>query len=216
MTKKFLSNAEKEKILKKIATELKSAKKKKTGKSKKFERKSKEVKKLKNEENFNENSNALEFSSTQFSPDIEAKAPILERIALSAPKPIFVGKIPQTSSDFFDKDKEKENSSYVASNRAAYSEKNSEKIYELTSEKTNKMIPERIDISRVGRELLTAIPEEQKNIQFKNFEPKIDSATTERAWTAERFDIEKAGRKNPLRGDEEKYKTYKPKISKGY
>ncbi|MBM3228491.1 hypothetical protein FJZ20_01220 [Candidatus Pacearchaeota archaeon] len=218
MTKKFLSDAEKEKILKKIAIKLKSNKKK----SAKFKEKKKdeEIKKFPEKENleedFNENFNIPEFSSTRFSPDIETKAPALERIALSVPKPIFVGKIPQTSIGLSEEKKEKENSDYVTSNRADYSEKNREQIYELPSEKTDARTPERIDISRIGRELPKAISEEQENIRFQNFGPKIESNEREKAWTAKRINPEKLGRQNPLESEEEKYKTYKPKIPKGY
>ena len=212
MPKKSLSETEKEKILKKIAVKLKTAKKKKIKESEKIE----EIRESKKKKDFNKNFDISEFSSTPFIPDIEAKAPALERIALSAPKPIFVGKIPQTSTGLSEEEKEKENSDYVSSNRTTYSEKTSEQSYELFSEKTDAMAPERIDISRVGRELPGVISEEQRNIRFQNFGPKIESNERERAWTTERINPEKLGRKNPLELQEEKYKTYKPKIPKGY
>ena len=214
MPKKSLSETEKEKILKKIAVKLKSSKKKSEKFKEKKILKSPEQENLK--EDFNENFDISEFSSARFSPDIEAKTPALERIALSAPKPIFVGKIPQIPSGLIEEKKEKENSDYVPSNRTAYSEKTPEQAYELFSEKTDARTPERIDISKVGRELPGAISEEQGNIRFQNFGPKIESNASERAWTAERINPEKLGRQNPLESEEEKYKTYKPKIPKGY
>ena len=205
---KSLSDAEKEKILKKIAIELKSAKKKKFEKSEKIEE---EPKEFPAEENSDENLDNFEFSSfNQQSQNSEIKTPVLERIALSSPKPIFVGKIPQTSSEMFGEEKDKGNSNYLTS-----AEKRNEPVYEAAPEKANAMA-ERIDFSTIGRELPRAISEEQGNIPFKNFEPRIEPATTERAWTAERIDVEKTGRKNPFEREEEKYKTYKPKIPKGY
>ena len=157
----------------------------------------------------NLNLQALEFHQfMELQEGQTAGAPALERIAGSQPRPIFVGGIPRetgtTTSGGADSGDEFK---YVPGTAG-----NGEPKY--FAEPGIRDAPERIDFMRAGR--TTGFREEINQERFfMQSEPKIESQSLERFERPQRFDIEKAGRKNPLERPEAKYEKYRPKLPKG-
>jgi len=153
----------------------------------------------------NLNLQALEFHQfMRISEEPESGAPVLERIAGSQPRPIFVGGIPrgtETSGDENSGDKFR----YVP---GAAENQETKYFAELG---TN--APEPLDLTRVGR---TGGFREEINQQrfFMQSEPKIGPQSQERFERPERFNVEQAGRRNPLERPETKYEKYRPKLPK--
>jgi len=151
----------------------------------------------------NLNLQALEFHQfMRILEEPESGAPVLERIAGSQPGPIFVGGIPrgtETSGDANSGDKFR----YVPG-----AAENQETKY-FAEPGTN--VPELLDLTRVGR---TKGFREEINQErfFMQSEPKIGPQSQERFERPERFDVEKAGRRNPFERPEAKYEKYRPKL----
>ena len=57
-------------------------------------------------------------------------------------------------------------------------------------------------------------PTNQETFFTQSSEAKSTSQNPEKAWRVDRFEVEKAGRKNPLERDELRYEKYKPSRSK--
>ncbi len=152
---------------------------------------------------------ALEFH--QFMrPDREAGAPVLERIAGNqTPRPIFVGGIPQGP---IEEERNGDNFKYVPgtanTNEPKYVE-SSAQIY---------MEPQHADSARIGR-TKDVISQTTREISIQQA-PELrqwgfESPASERTWAAERIDVERAGRRDPLEKEEVKYEKYRPKFPKG-
>jgi len=184
---------------------------------------SKKLKEIQNEEadedpeksELEEDVDLIENSFSQFIPSLhlseDTTIPVLERVASEQPRPIFVGTMPQTSMGALGESSEKEDFKYVPSqegdNEPKYVESDS-KIFRET---------ERVDFARVGRDPTALIPERTRGVSFMRSESfSQPESSTERMWTAERIDSEKAGRGDPFEKEKEKYKTYKPKVPKEY
>ncbi len=144
-------------------------------------------------------------------PSKKIPTPVLERIAGSQPKPIFVGGIAQTPQTIPGETKESDDFKYVP----AQGENNEPKYVESEARISRK--PERVDFTRVGREPARIIPKVDQGEFFRRSESfSQPELTSEKRWAAERIDAEKAGREDPFRREEIKYEKYKPKLPKGY
>lgn len=153
---------------------------------------------------------ALQFQQFM-QPSEETPAPVLERIAGSQPRPIFVGGMAQAPSAAPGEEKTDE-FKYVPGH-----EGNNEPKY-TGSEARIFREPERVDFARVGRDPAEIIPKADQEAFFRRSESfsQIESPSTERTWGAERIDTQKAGRKEPFEAEQEKYEKYKPKVPKSY
>lgn len=150
------------------------------------------------------------FNFNQISwPSLETddSAPVLEKIAGEQAGPVFVGTIsqsptPGTSSETNGKDEMK----YLPDFNTG-----DEPKYVSNHEKINTR-PERVDFSRVGKEQINPTGTFQEAPSAKSYTPNVESPTPEKAFRPERFDMEKAGRENPLEKKESEFKKYKPNL----
>lgn len=142
----------------------------------------------------------LEFHQfMQLSSESQKGVPVLERIAGSAPKPIFVGGI---SSGTDSKDEFR----YVPG-----AAENTETKY--FSEPRTENTPQRVDFTNIGRN--DGFREEANQERFfRQSGPRTESQSPERFERVERFDAEKEGRGNLFERPEEKYEKYRPKLPK--
>jgi len=204
--------SKKNKILEEIADKLKEIKDKELSDEEEFEKeKIEESEKSGLEEDIELNLRDLEFH--QFiQPSEETSTPVLERIAGSQPRPIFVGGIPQTSQTIPGEEKESDEFKYVSGRGGDNEPKYIEQDSRISRE------PERVDFARAGREPTEIFPKINQQAFFEQAteEKNLPSSNVERTWRAERFDIERAGRENPLQRQETKYEKYKPKTPKSY
>ncbi|MEK6840914.1 MAG: hypothetical protein AABX79_03095 [Nanoarchaeota archaeon] len=157
----------------------------------------------------NLNLQSLEFHQfMELSENSDSRAPVLERMALSAPRPIFVGEI---SQGFAGSSKEGSGREfkYVSGNADA-----NEPKY-LSEPGINS--PERIDFSRAGRTDITrdSFKEELNQERFfMQSEPRIESSIVERFERPQRFDVERAGKRDSTGRIESEMQKYRPKIPK--
>ena len=154
--------------------------------------------------NLNLNLQGLEFHQFMHlaQDSTETGAPVLERIAGSQPRPIFVGGIPRETTVSGGADS-KDEFKYVPGTA-----ENGEIRYFAEPGIGN--APERLDLTRVGR--TGSFREEISQERFfTQSEPKIESQSMERFERPERFDIEQAGRRNPSEREERKYRPKLPK-----
>ena len=135
---------------------------------------------------------------------IETGAPVLERMALSSPRPIFVGGIPQgTATTAGNEESRSDDFKYAPGTADA----NEPKYF---SEPGVRAAPERIDFARTGR--TTGFREEiNQERLFIQSEPAINSQVMERFERPERFNIEREERKNTPETEREKYRPKLPK-----
>ncbi|MCX6749167.1 MAG: hypothetical protein NTW17_00270 [Candidatus Pacearchaeota archaeon] len=155
----------------------------------------------------NLNLNARDFTPMDLS---EEGSPVLERRAMSAPRPIFVGGIPQgNASGDADEGESKNGFKYVPGAANA-----NEPKYIPTSE-TAGTPAERINMETLGRRQ-EFFPQANQEAFFERASESrgFSSQNAERFERTERFDIEKAGRSNPFERQEAKYEKYKPKMPK--
>lgn len=200
--------AKKEEILKELAESLKS---KKAAEIEELDEKSGEESEL--EEDIDSGFRDLEFQQFM-SPVEKGRKPVLERIAESQPRPLFVGTIPQgvtaepsgngTNGDDF---------KYMPGTN------NREEPKYLESDSHISIETRRIDTFSAGRQTepfsnlnQQAFFEGASEIKQRGFE----SQRVERFERAERFDTERAGRQNTFEREEVKYEKYKPKLPKSY
>ena len=133
-------------------------------------------------------------------------APVLERIAGSVPRPIFVGGMPRGSPS--ENDGEKNGFNYVAG-----AENVNEPKYEAPSQLY--IETQQSDISKAGR-TRDVFSQTGREASFQQ-DSRVQSSASpmEKPWTAGRVDVERAGRRDPFQKEEEKYIKYKPKFSQG-
>jgi len=209
MPKKKVIN-EKEKMLKELARELKSSAKK-IGPIKDLEEIGEESEEIKEEnEKKIQSLNLRDFGFTQLEDlSEESSAPVLERRALAAPRPIFVGGIPQgTTADASEKGRNDE-FKYVPG-----AANDNEPKY-IGSDPTINPI-ERVNIRDAGRRPDFFSQTNQKALFDRVPEVReFQSQDLERIERVERFDIENAGRRNPFEEREAAFQRYKPKVPKG-
>ena len=164
------------------------------------------------EEDLELNFRDLEFSQFMqpFEPS-EGRAPVLERIAGSQPRPIFVGGIPQTPVDVSGEEEKIDEFKYVPGGTG-----NDEPKY-IASDSRISAEPTPIDLMKVGRRQTELIPQVDQETFFMHSETQqTELPTLERAGRAKRIDIEKAGRRDVFEETDAKYKKYKPKLPKSY
>ena len=156
----------------------------------------------------NLNLQSLEFHQfMELSGEQESGTPVLERMALSAPRPIFVGGIPQNSAAAA---REESGGEFKYISGAA---ENTEPKY-LSEQGIT--APERINFTQAGKAERTGSFREEISQErfFMQSEPKIESQSMERFERPERFDVERAGRENSPKRSEAKYEKYRPKLPK--
>jgi len=148
----------------------------------------------------------LEFSQfMQSSEPLMDKAPVLERIAGSQPRPIFVGGIPQTPIGISGEEEKTDEFKYVPGGTG-----NDEPKY-IASDSRISAEPTPIDLMKVGRKQTGMIPQVDQETFFMRSEPQqTELSTPERTWKAERIDIEKAGRRDIFEKEDVKYKPKLP------
>ena len=147
----------------------------------------------------NLNLQALEFHQfMELSGEQESGAPVLERMALSSPRPIFVGGIPRETTASGGADS-KDEFKYVPG-----AAENGEIKYFTEPGIGN--APERLDLTRAGRagSFREGISQERF---FMQSEPKIESPSQERFERPERFNVEEERRN-------EEHKKYRPRLPK--
>ncbi|MEK6896948.1 MAG: hypothetical protein AABW93_00265 [Nanoarchaeota archaeon] len=134
----------------------------------------------------------------------ESRAPVLERIAGSAPRPVFVGSSRGSSATISNGNSSEDEFKYTSGTGNA----NEPKYFSepgITS-------PEKIDFNQVGRERIVGFREEVNQERFfMQSEPKIEQSSPERFERPERFDFEREGRKNQLETEHQKYRPRLPK-----
>lgn len=156
---------------------------------------------------------ALEFNQFIQPMDLEdIRAPVLERIAGSQERPIFVGGISQTPAPVAGEEGKSDEFKYVPGQ-----EGNDEPKY-IESDSRISREPTHVDLRKIGREQTGIVPQADQEAFFRRSEPgsQVESPTTERTWQAERIDTERAGREDPFKREETKYEKYKPKTPKTY
>jgi len=193
----------KDEILKEIADKLKEIDDKELSDEEKFEKSGLE-----------EDVNLTENTFSQFIPSLhspeDAKIPVLERVASDQPRPVFIGTLPQNSMEVpGEENSGRGDFEYVPS------AKESDELKYLSS-KEKRFSPEEIDFSRAGRRQEAIVPENQEAFFMRSEPSSQPESTSERMWAAERTDFERKGREDPFEIEKEKYKTYKPKLPKGY
>jgi hypothetical protein len=165
------------------------------------------------EEDLELNLENLEFNQfMQSSEPSGDRAPVLERIAGSQPRPVFVGGIPQTPFTVPGEEEKTDEFKYVPGRTG-----NDEPKYIAPDSRiSTELTP--VDLMKVGRRQTGMIPQVDQETFFMHSEPhsQIESSTPERGWKAERIDTEKAGRKDVFEENDAKYKNYKPKLPKSY
>jgi len=154
----------------------------------------------------------LEFSQfMQSSEPLMDKAPVLERIAGSQPRPIFVGGIPQTPVGISGEEEKIDEFKYVPGGTG-----NDEPKY-IASDSRISAEPTPIDLMKVGRRQTELIPQVDPETFSMHSEPQQTvSPTFERAGRAERINTERAGRRDAFEENDAKFKNYKPKLPKSY
>ena len=150
---------------------------------------------------------ALEFH--QFLNPVDSTGvPVLERIAGSGPRPIFVGGIQRGASA---EDENDGKDLYVPgrgnNNEPKYAESSAQIYMESQSADITRIGKTRDTIAQANRE--TSFQQAPELRQFGS-----ESVSPERTWSAERIDIERAGRADPFERPEAKYEKYKPKYPK--
>jgi len=163
------------------------------------------------EEGINLNSlREMEFSQFMqpFEPS-EGRAPVLERIAGSQPRPIFVGGIPQTPVGISGEEEKTDEFKYVPGGTG-----NDEPKY-IASDSRISAEPTPIDLMKVGRRQTELIPQVDPETFSMHSEPQQTvSPTFERIERTERIDVEKAGRRDVFEENDARFKNYKPKLPK--
>ncbi len=157
------------------------------------------------------NLNTLQFQQFIQSSE-ETPIPVLERIASAQPRPVFVGTLPQAQAGVTEENSGKENSEYVPGLEGNNEQKYTESYARISRE------PVPVDLIKAGRRPAEIIPQVDQEAFFRRSEPllQIESSIPEQTWGAERIDTKKAGRKDLFEAEQEKYKTYKPKLQKSY
>lgn len=150
--------------------------------------------------------NELNLGNFDFKPFMnseEISAPVLERIAGSGPRPIFVGGIPQSPLQNSGEESKSDSFKYVSGQNSGDEPKYIDSDSHIRAE------IERVDFNRIGREEFR--PEiKQENMFMHSQEANLESQFQEKVWTAERFDIERERRRERSER-EEKYKPDLPK-----
>ena len=201
--------------------------KKDTEKEKILEEIADKLKEIKNKELFDEDRDEEEPEKSELEEDIDLKtlefnqfiqpmhledikAPVLERIAGSQARPVFVGGIPQTPVPVVGEEEKTDEFKYVPGQ-----EGNDEPKY-IESDSRISREPTPIDLRKVGREQTGIVPQVNQETFFMRSEPgsQVESPTPEMPWKAEQIDVGRAGREDPFRREEIKYEKYKPRLPK--
>jgi len=133
----------------------------------------------------------------------DIKAPVLERIAGSQPRPIFVGGIPQTPVGVSGEEEKTDEFKYVPGGTG-----NDEPKYIADSRISTEPTP--VDLAKVGRRPIGMVPQVDQETFSMRSEPQIEPSTPERTWGAERIDTERAGRRDIFEKEDVKYKPKLP------
>ena len=156
------------------------------------------------EEDLNLNLRDLEFHQFMDSSEISGEgAPVLERMALQAERPVFVGGIPQTTSGT-SRDSDGNDFKYLDSSSGGDEAKYIESDSRISSE------PIYLDTAQAGRRQTSSEVNQRALIEGASEQRNTSSETVERFERPDRIDVERAGRKNPFEREDTKYEKYKP------
>ena len=141
--------------------------------------------------------------------ETEPGSPALERRAMAAPRPIFVGGMPQGPISDNGEEGSKDGFKYVPGAVDA-----NEPKYIPTAESWGTPA-ERINMEILGRRQ-EFFPQANQEAFFERASETrgFSSQNVETAGRVERFDIERESRRNPFEREEAKYEKYKPKLPK--
>jgi len=162
----------------------------------------------KHEEDLELNLRDLEFHQFM-QPSEKTSAPVLEKIADTQERPIFVGGLPQTSQTIPGEEGKRDEFKYVASAQA------NEKPKYISYDSRISQEINQINIMEAGRRQPETFQAANQQAFFEQFSERKsnESPMVEKTWGAERFDAERKGRRDPLETQDTKYeKKYKPDL----
>lgn len=165
------------------------------------------------EENSDEEINPFldNFSFNEVSwPSVDSDSPVLEKITLKEGGPVFVGQISSRSQTGFEDEDRSDEFKYMPDFG------NGEGTSYMTNTERVEIRPEKVNLSRVGRD---ASRPNFGEVEFKkSYTPEVSSSTREKInVTPERIDTGKAGREDLMETEDVKYEKYKPNLpDKGY
>ena len=162
----------------------------------------------KHEENLELNLRDLEFNQFM-QPSEKTSAPVLEKIADTQERPVFVGGIPQTSQTIPGEEEKRDEFKYVAS-----AQTNEEPKYISSDSRISQEINQ-INIMEAGRRQPETFQTANQQAFFEQFSERKsnESPMVEKTWGAERVDTEKVGRRDPFETQDAKYeKKYRPDL----
>ena len=160
------------------------------------------------EEDLELNLRDLEFHQFM-QPSEKTSAPVLEKIADTHERPIFVGELPQTSQTIPGEEEKRDESKYMAS-----AQTNEEPKYISSDSRISQEINQ-INIMEAGRRQPETFRDVNQQAFFEQFSERKsnESPMVEKTWGAERFDAEKVGRRDPFESHDIKYeKKYRPDL----
>mgnify|MGYP000338527315 CR=1 FL=1 len=160
------------------------------------------------EEDLELNLRNLEFHQFM-QPSEKTSAPVLEKIADTHERPIFVGELPQTSQTIPGEEEKRDVSKYVASART-----NEEPKYIASDSRISQEINQ-INIMEAGRRQPETFQAANQQAFFEQFSERKsnESPMVEKTGGTERLDFERAGRRDPLETQDTKYeKKYRPDL----
>ena len=150
----------------------------------------------------------LEFSNFMSMPEqaeVDRGSVALERMALSAPRPIFVGGMPQGTASS-ENGGENDPFKYMPGNGSG-----DEPKYSVSADSA----VSRAERVEPGRRIEEFLPTNPELLLSRVTDPRISASSMESVERARRFDAEKEIRMNFAEREEARYKEYKPKVPKG-
>lgn len=139
----------------------------------------------------------------------QESSPVLERMALSGPRPLFVRGISQGQIDDNNGNGNNDHFKYIPGTG------NPDEPKYIASQEGIRGTGERIEIDTAGRNQDVTPQFNQESLIEKAIESRgFSSQNFERTERVERFDAENAGRRDPFEKQDQKYEKYNPKLPK--
>ena len=135
-------------------------------------------------------------------------SPSLERMAISAPRPIFVGGIPQGPIDTGEGNGGNDPFKYVPGNT------NADEPKYIASQEGIRGTMTTVNERTLGRKREGFSMQAQEAFAERSTEQSFQSQNIEHTERVSRFESENAGRRDSFGREEEKYERYKPKLPK--
>ena len=162
----------------------------------------------KHEEDLELNLRDLEFHQFM-QPSEKTSSPVLEKIADTQVRPVFVGGIPQTPQTIPGEEEKRDEFKYVPSTNET-----GEPKYLASDSRISQEINQ-INIMEAGRRQPETFQAANQQAFFEQFSERKsnESPMVEKTWGAERLDTEKVGRGDPFKSHDIKYeKKYRPDL----